>query len=528
MKKPLLLILAMGLLPQADAQPVYSVILENGLVVDGTGNASFEADVGLIGDRIGAIGDLSRARAATRVDATGHVVAPGFIDIHSHAVGSGAGGPLAARPHAENLIRQGVTSVFGGQDGSSPWPVGEALAFFDVSPAAVNVGLFAGHGTLRARIVGMDDREADPDELSAMRAAVRQAMHQGAYGLSSGLEYAPGMFASTDELAALSEEIAPFGGLYISHVRDEGGALMDSVDELIAISRASGAAAQLTHHKIIGKHRWGGTVESLARVEEARRAGLDITLDVYPYTASSTGLTILFPGWAKDGGLSGLQERLADPQHRARIRQDVIAHIHSERGGDPATIVAARCGFDDSLAGKSLADMARDAGLETSVENAADIAIDLVERGSCQGVFHSMGEEDVARVMKSEHAMAASDGGVPALGVGSPHPRSYGTFARVLAHYVRESGTLTLEEAVARMTSRPAARLGLHDRGELRPGAVADVVVFDPERVQDLATFRDPHRYAVGVSYVYVSGVAALQDGEPTGARPGKSLRKGR
>lgn len=513
----------------ASGQPVFSVIFEHATVVDGTGADPFVADVGIIGDRIGAIGDLSgenRYRAASRVDATGLVVAPGFIDIHSHAVGGGATGSLASRPDAENLVRQGVTTVMGGQDGSSPWPIGEALAFFDSHPAAVNVGLFVGQGTIRSLVVGPSNVKPTQDQLFQMFAIVRRSMDDGAFGLSSGLEYTPGMFADTEELTQLAAQTASYQGLYISHVRDEGGGLMDSVNELIEIARGAGIAAQLTHHKIIGKGRWGGTATSLARVEEARSAGLDITIDVYPYTASSTGMTILFPAWSKDGGLEALQGRLADEGTAARIRRDVIAHINSERGGDPSTIVAAGCSFDSTLAGKSLADMARDRGLAVTVPNAADIAMDLVRRGSCQGVFHSMSDDDVSRVMRSPYAMLASDGGVPEFGVGAPHPRSYGTFARVLSRYVRDEQVLTLSEAVQRMSGTPAARLGLADRGILAVGRRADLAVFDPETVQDLATFQDPHRYAAGMRYVLVNGVRVLWDGEVTGQRPGLAIRK--
>ncbi len=523
-------LVCLGLVPgtprPAFSQPVFSVIFEDALVVDGTGATPRRADVGILGDEIGAVGDLRHRPAARRIDASGLVLTPGFIDIHSHAIGSGADGSLAARPLAENLIRQGVTAVWGGQDGSSPWPIGDALAYFDSHPAAVNTGLFAGHGTIRGQVVGLDDRPPSPEQMAVMQEMVRRAMVEGAWGLSSGLEYTPGMFATTDELAALARETAPFGGLYISHVRDEGGRLMNSVNELIDIAREAGVAGQLTHHKIIGKHRWGGTTESLARVEEAREEGLDITLDVYPYTASSTGITILFPSWSKDGGLAALQHRLEDPADRLRIRDDVIAHINSERGGDSATIVAANCSFDASLAGKSLADMATDRGLTPDVPNAADIAMELVSSGSCQGVFHSMSDDDVTRVMRSPHAMVASDGGVPAFGSGAPHPRSYGTFARVLARYVRDLEALTLAEGVYKITGAPASRLALSDRGRIAKGFKADVALFDLTAIQDLSTFGDPHQYATGMHYVMVNGVFVLEDGTITGARPGRSLRR--
>lgn len=509
------------------AQPIFSVVFEHAIVVDGTGGPAFTADVGISGDRIAAVGQLQAFRALHRVDATGLVLAPGFIDIHSHAVGESNGGALGARPDAPNLIRQGVTSVLSGQDGSSPWPIADALAHFEVFPPAVNVGLFVGQGTLREHVLGPGSARADSTALEAMADMVRQAMTEGSFGLSSGLEYTPGMFADAKEITYLARASAPWGGLYISHVRDEGAGLMDSVEELISIAEGAGVPGQLTHHKVIGKDRWGATATSLARVNQARDDGQDITLDVYPYTASSTGMTILFPAWAKDGGLTALQSRLQDPETRVRIRKEVIAHIESERGGDPESIVAASCGFDASLAGKSLGEMARRVGLEPTVPNAADVAIDLVLNGSCQGVFHSMSEDDVIRVLRSPHAMVASDGGVPAQGVGAPHPRSYGTFARVLSRYVRALGALTLEEAIHKMTGAPARRLGLPDRGVIRPGNVADLAVFRLDDVEDRATFENPHQLASGMQFVLVGGVAVLWQGSATGARPGRVLRKG-
>lgn len=509
--------------------PLYSVLIEGGTVIDGTGRPGYTADVGILDDRIADIGDLSAAKASIRIEAQGLVVAPGFIDIHTHADGSRAEtSGLALRPLAENYLRQGVTTVFGGQDGGSPLDLAAYLAYFDAVPSALNIGMFVGHGSIRAHIVGEDNRPATPAEIEAMKERVTGAMRDGAFGVSSGLEYTPGGFAPTHELVELAAASAPYGGVYISHVRDEGGGLLDSVTELIRIAEEGGVAAQLTHHKIIGKGRWGGTAASLAQVDEARSRGVDVTLDVYPYTASSTGMTILFPSWAQDGGFDALLTRLGDPAMRERIRSEVIAHIEVERGSDPATIVAASCRWDPSLNGLSLADMAAAGGLEPTVPNAADIAIRLVENGSCQGVFHSMSEDDVQRVMSHPAAMVASDGGVPEFGSGSPHPRSYGSFARLLARYVRELETLSLETAVHKITGAPASRLRLASRGVLRPGAIADVTVFDADSIQDHAAFGDPHRYATGVRHVFVGGRWTLQDGEPTGIRAGRSLRRDR
>ncbi|MCH8276655.1 MAG: amidohydrolase family protein, partial [Bacteroidetes bacterium] len=448
----------------APTDTLYSIIISGGLVYDGLGNLPSRTDVGVIGDRIVRLGDLSEALAERRIEAAGLAVVPGMIDIHSHVTSETIeSSAIVQRPIAENYLRQGVTTAIGGQDGSSTLAVGEFLAFLDQSPAAINVGLFIGHGSVRESILGLDDRAPTKNELAEMRALVEVAMSEGAFGLSSGLEYTPGAFARVEEIIEIARAAARYGGLYISHIRDEGAHLLDSVHEVIRVGDEAGLAAQVTHHKVIGKGRWGMTAQSLRLIEDARSRGVDVMSDQYPYTASSTDLTILVPGWAKEGGR--LIERLADPDTRSRIRQDVISHINAERGGDPETIVVARCPKREEMDGLSLADILERRGLEINVPAAADVALELIEGGGCSGVFHSMSEEDVRRVMQHPFTMIASDGGVPDPGRGVPHPRNYGTFARVLGRYVRQWHVLSFEEAVRKMTSLPADRLGLSDRG---------------------------------------------------------------
>lgn len=521
----LLLFLALPLL--ATAQARFSVILEGGTVYDGSGGPGVVADVGLIGERVAAIGDLRAAAADRRLDVRGLAVAPGFLDIHSHATsGTPARSGIVQRPLAENYLRQGVTTVLGGQDGGSPADIGTFLAALDTSAFALNVGVFIGHGTTRRQVMGNEDRAPQPDELAAMQRRVRQAMIDGAFGLSSGLEYTPGAYAETDELVALAREVAPFGGLYISHIRDEGGRALESVAEVIEIGEQAGVAAQVTHHKIVGPNRWGRSAETLRLIDEARARGVDVTSDVYPYTASSTGLSILFPRWSLEGTGEAVRARFTDPATRARIETEIADHIRRERGGDPATIVTATCRHDPSLDGLSLAGILERQGQAATVEAAAALAVDLQLAGGCQAVLHSMSEEDVSRLLAHPHTMVSSDGGIPALNVGVPHPRNYGAFARVLAYFVREKGVLPLPDAIHKMTGLPATRLGLTDRGFLRPGYHADLVIFDPATVQDHATFAQPHQYATGVRHVFVNGTQVLRDGEPTGARPGAVLRR--
>ena len=510
----------------SDQPPEYDIIIDEATIVDGSGETAYVADIGITGDRITAIGDLAEDRARKRVNAEGLVAAPGFIDIHSHATGGSIeGSAVVQRPDAENYVRQGVTTVLGGQDGSSMEDVGAFLAHLDENPPAINVGVFFGHGSLRARVLGQDDVRASSESLDEMIRQVDQAMSDGAFGLSSGLEYTPGAFANVDEVAALAGPVARHNGMYISHIRDEGGRLLESVDEVLEVGRQSGARVQITHHKVIGKGRWGMASQSLALIDEARAQGVDASSDQYPYTASSTGLTILFPTWAKDGGFDALLERLADPTQRERIRTDVIDHINVERGADPSTIVAARCSFDASFNGKSLADILEDRGLAVTVPNAADVTIELVEAGSCSGVFHSMSDEDVRTIMRHPWTSISSDGGIPSVGQGVPHPRNYGAFARVLGRYVRQDSVLTIEEAVHKMTALPASRLNLTDRGLLQEGMTADITLFDPGTIIDTAVFGDPHHYAEGVVHVWVAGTSVLENGSMTGERPGRALR---
>lgn len=509
----------------ATAQPgddcLLTVILEGGDVYDGRGSDPVVADVGILGDRISAIGDLSACAAGRRLDVDGLAVVPGFIDIHSHGTRG-----LFSVPLAENLTRQGVTTAIGGPDGNSPYPIGEYLARLDATPAAVNFGLMVGHGTLRRAVLGNVDRPPTDDELQAMRAMVAQAMAEGAFGLSSGLKYVPGAFAETDEVIALAEVAGAAGGIYISHMREEGLTVLDAVRETIRIGEEGGLPTQITHHKVLGAPMWGRSVDTLALVDAALARGVDVSLDQYPYTASSTGISILFPAWSLVGTRDDLLARLADPDTRRRIRDGIIVNLRDDRGGDdPDNVVLAHCAWDPTLDGMSLADVLTVQDREVSLTTAAELTMELQAEGGCSGVFHAMQEQDVRRIMQHPQTMVASDGGILAPGEGVPHPRNYGAFARVLSHYSRDEGVLGFPEAVRKMTSLPATRLDLDDRGVLEAGAFADVAVLDRDAISAPATFDAPHQYATGAVHVFVNGVAVLLDGETTGTRPGRSLR---
>ena len=503
--------------------PQFDLILKNGRIIDGSGSPWYRSDVAIRGDLIVKITPVISEPARRVIDVQGEVISPGFIDIHTHARGG-----IFQVPTAENYVRQGVTTLIEGPDGSSPVPLKPFFEKLEALPKSVNIGSFIGQGAVRAAIIGNANRNPNADELEKMRALVEQGMKDGAFGLSSGLFYVPGTFTPTDEVIELARVAGRYGGIYISHMRDEASGVVDSVKETIAIGERGGLPTQVTHHKVIGPANWGKSVDTLRLIDEARARGVDATIDQYPYTASSTSIqAALLPAWAQEGGRSELMKRLKDPQIRARIKTETIRIIKNERGGgDPKNIVIAACGWDATLAGKNLADVTRLRGMELSIENAAEAALWLIESGGCSGIFHAINETDLERILKHPATMIGSDGEIPIFGKEHPHPRSYGTFARVLAVYVRERHAITLEEAVRKMSSFPAQRLGLQDRGILRPGMKADIAVFDPNRVRDAATFERPHQYAEGVSTVIVNGQVAFERGSMTAARSGKVLYK--
>lgn len=528
-------IILISLLLSACAQPRdtpvaadrIDVILAGGSIFSGLDEAPTIADVGIDGDRIVAIGDLSDRSAELRLDVSGLAVTPGFVDIHSHALR-----PQASRsgiflwPDAENYVRQGVTTVIGGPDGWSPLPLADDFLRLEASPATVNFGSFVGQGSVRRLIVGSDDRPATDEELQQMRDEVEKAMQSGAFGLSSGLLYAPGAFATTEEVVELAKVAAKYGGIYISHMRDEGRGVLTSVRETIRIGEEGGLPAQITHHKIMGQPMWGSSTETLALVDEAVSRGVDVSSDQYPYSASSTGLTAIFPRWSQSGDLATRRARLEDPVEREKVKQGVMERLINDRGGnDPSRVVLANCAWQPSLNGQSLSEVLEKKGRVVSIENAAELVLDLQLAGGCIAVYHAMSEQDIDRIMQHPRTMIASDGGIVIPGVGAPHPRNYGAFARVLSYYVRERGLLPLKTAIHKMTRMPVDRINISDRGRIELGAYADIAVFDPASITDTATFEDPHQYATGMQHVFVNGQAVLLNAEMTSIRPGRVIR---
>jgi len=512
---------------QGNQDQPFSVILEGGSVWKGSGSSARTQDIGIREDRIVAIGDLSGMQADQRVDVTGLAVVPGFVDIHSHATRqSRKKSGLFLHPDAENYIRQGVTTAIGGPDGGSAVDIGKQLGDLEATPAAINYGTFIGHNTVRIEVMGRENRAPTAAELESMKTLVKTAMLEGAFGLSSGLKYIPGAYSNTEEVIELAKVAGQYGGIYISHMREEGLDLLTSVKETIRIGEEGGLPAQITHHKAMGVEMWGASKQSLELVDQANGRGVDVSSDQYPYAASSTGISVLFPAWSLAGGRDEQLARFNDPETRAKVKEGIVFNLVHDRGGDdPSRVAIANCDWDKSLNGKDFAEILAERGQPINMEAAADLALQIQENGGCAGIFHAMSEEDVARIMQHPRTMIASDGGIYVAGEGVPHPRNYGTFARVLAYYVRDTQTISAGEAIYKMSKFPAQRIGLNDRGRIEIGAMADIAVLDLSTVQDHATFEDPHQYASGVKHVLVNGVFALKDGQMTGARPGRPLR---
>jgi N-acyl-D-amino-acid deacylase len=502
----------------------YDVLIVNGDVIDGTGGARYRADVAIRGDRVVAVSrtPLARAGAARVIDARGRVVAPGFIDLHAHLE------PLLRLPLAESALRQGVTLALGGPDGGSPLPLGPYVDSVRAGGVGINVAYLVGHNDVRRAVMGMANRAPTAAELDQMRALVARAMGDGAFGLSTGLLYLPGTYSDVDEVVALARVASDSGGIYTSHLRKEGLGLLEGVGEALEIGRRARVPVVLTHHKAVGKPMWGKSAVTLAMVDSARQAGTDVMMDQYPYTATHTNIGVLVPSWAMADGDTAFARRAADPALKDSITRGIVFNILNDRGGgDLSRVQFARVAWKKDLEGRTLADWAKERGLPQTPEAGAALVVEAVKSGNANVIFHVLDEGDVERIMRHPQTMIASDGRLNALGDGHPHPRAYGTFPRVLGRYAREKRVLGLEEAVRKMTAMPAARLGLRDRGVLRDGAVADVVVFDPATVADRATFAEPHQYPVGIDVVLVNGTVAIDGGKPTGVRAGRVLRRG-
>ncbi|HEU5251334.1 MAG TPA: D-aminoacylase [Thermoanaerobaculia bacterium] len=542
---PILLVIAIGLVLGPPPAASFDLIFAGGRVVDGTGAPWLRADVGIAGDRIAAVGDLSRAAAKRRIDATRLVVAPGFIDMLGQSEYN-----VLVDNRAASKITQGITTEITGE-GSSIAPLNarmiadrkETWSRYGVTPdwttlagyrkafararPAINLGTFVGAGGVRDLVVGKDDRPATPSELAAMEAAVAQAMEDGAFGLSTSLAYVPDRFASTEEIVALAKVAARYGGTYITHQRDEGDGIDASLDEVFRIAREARIPAQIYHLKTAGKRNWGRMPEVLRRIERARAEGLDVSANQYPWAASSNNLDASLPLWVREGGREKLLARLSDPAIRTRLRPDFVRE-NPDWSDQPGSRILVTRVLNPALKGyegKTIAEIAR-----SENKDALDALMDLVlaDHANVGRVTFSMSEEDVRTALAHPLVSMGTDSGAKAEdGIYSEeksHPRAWGSTARILGHYVRDEKVLTLEEAVRKMTSLPASRMGLADRGIVRPGMAADVVAFDPATVRERSTYADPLHYSEGIPFVCVNGELVVDGGRITGARPGRPL----
>lgn len=500
----------------------YDILLRGGTVVDGSGAPRFTADVAIRGERIAAVGrsGLDPTLADKVIDVSGKAVTPGFVDNHAHIQTT-----IHQYPLAENFTRQGITTIVASlHSGDVPWPLDEYIAALDVAP---NVAFFAGHTWARRQVLGMDNRDPSGEELQQMRDLIDQAMQQGAIGLSTGLLYVPANYAKTEEVIELAKVASRYGGIYYTHMRDEGRGLLASVAEAIRIGREAEIPVQIQHHKAMGVAQFGWSANTLAMIDSANASGLDVRHDLYPYTAGSTGSSVIFPPWALAGGQDSLVARVSDPAVRPQVEEGMRDRLVNEWVGDDLNRIQFRTvpsapEFD----GKTLADYAAAQGLPNTVASGIQMGIELQLAGGFSAIYHVMDEEDVQRIMRHPLATFQTDGDPVGYGEGFPHPRSYGAFPRILARYVRELGVLTLEEAIHKMTRLSMDRLGQTERGSIAEGMIADLVVFDPETIQDNADYVQPHQFSTGIETMIINGTLVIDGMALTGERPGTVLTR--
>ena len=519
-----------------------SKVIINGKIVDGKGNPWFKGDIELIGERISKIGHINYSTSGKIIDAKGLFVCPGFIDVHTHSDTS-----FLINNKADSKIRQGVTTEIAGNCGNSAAPitetgreflikeiendgikcdwvsVGEYLEKVEKNGLPLNFGTYIGHGTIRASVIGFEAREPTKGEIGLMKDLVREGMQDGAFGLSTGLKYAPGCYANTEEIIELCKVVAEFNGIYASHVRNQGDFLVKSIDEAIRVGSETGSRVIISHLKAKGRDNWGKASNVLRIIDEARDNEIDVTFDQYPYPAGSSNLISRTPEWAREGGPDRLLERLKDPVQRKKIESEIV---NSEDWHGPENTIIARFDPDNYLEGKTIEEISQ-------IRNKEPVAVVcdlLLEANGIVPVVSFYGwEKDVLEIMKHNTMMVGSDGSSLSnygiLGKGKPHPRNYGTFPRFLGRYVIKNKAMSLDESVRKMTSNPAIRLGLQDRGCLKNNMFADIVIFDPKTLIDSATFENPHQYPKGIDYVIVNGILAVEKGVYTGSQSGKVLK---
>jgi N-acyl-D-amino-acid deacylase len=505
------------------------LLIEGARVVDGTGNPWFVSDVAVDGGRIVAIAPDLEMEADRRIDAGGRVLAPGFIDVHTHVESSDRREGLAKLPRADNYLLDGVTTIVTGNCGSSSTDI---PAWRDgLQGLGINVATLIGHNSVRRAVMGSDERAPTLEEMQQMLALVDKAMRDGAVGLSTGLLYVPGTYADTDEVIALARVASSHGGVYASHIREQGARLHQSIDEAVRVGREAKMPVQISHFKVKGRTRWGTIGAALDLVDSYRRQGIDVLVDAYPYERASTNLGVTLPRWAVAGGAEAIRARFEDDETRQRIVAAMKAMLEDGGYPDYSFATVAQYQPNPSYNGLTISEINRHLERSATIDNEISTILEMMVEGGSAGysggasmIYHYMSNEDVDTIFRYPNTAVASDGAIIAKGRGKPHPRSYGTNARVIANFVRERKILTLEDAIRRMTSLPARTFSFHDRGIIRPGFVADLVIFDPDRVADKATYQDPHQFSEGFDVVIVNGEVAVADGVPTDVRAGRFI----
>lgn len=496
----------------------YDLVIINARIVDGTGNPWFRGAIAIKDGKIAQVGRVEKAATKHVIDAKGQIVAPGFIDVHAHTE------DIFGNPTAENFVRMGVTSLITGNCGGSATDVREFLGRFKTKPLAVNLGTLIGHNSVRQKVMGLENRDPTADEQAKMNALVEQGMKDGAVGFATGLIYVPGTYSKTEEVVELAKAASKYGGTYASHIRDEGTEVVKAVNEAINIGEQANMPVEISHFKISSKALWGQSDTTIGLVESARKRGLQVTVDQYAYPASSTSLDSRMPTWAIAGGRDEGKKRLADPETRKKIVQEIKDDLKEKKFKDMSFAYVASYRPKPEYNGKNIAEITQLAKGKKKLDAQIDQFIEMYEAGGAQMVYQVMNEDDVQKIMRQPFTMIASDSGVRTFGSGVPHPRGYGNNARVLGRYVRELKIIGLEDAIRKMTSLPAQTFNLRDRGQIREGFAADIVIFDETMVGDKATFEAPHQYAVGFSTVIVNGEVVFDGAKMTGKMPGNPM----
>jgi N-acyl-D-amino-acid deacylase len=513
------LLLALLFIPLFVFSQDCDILVKNGKIIDGTGNSWYYGDIAVKNGRIAAIGTDLKYNAARIIDAKGLIVAPGFIDVHTHLEGD-----EIKDPNATNFILDGVTTCVTGNCGSSNTDIGKYLHWIDSLKLSINVATLIGHNDVRKAVMGRANRDATPDEMQQMKNIVEKAMQDGAVGLSTGLIYIPGTYTKTPEIVELAKIAAKYHGLYASHMRDEGDSVIDAINEALTIGREAKLPVEISHFKLSGQQNWGRSKITVPMIEAARKEGIEVTIDQYPYTASSTSISTLIPDEILADGQDSIKARLQRADIRKYVTKSMIDRLKKRKLKHFSYAVVAYYAPDTTYNGKSIEQINLMKKRKHNKKAEAETVMDIMINGGASAVFHGMSEDDVKRIMRYPYNMFASDASIRQFGYGMPHPRGYGTNARVLAKYVREEHVLSLEEAIRRMTSLPAQKFQLRDRGLIKEGMAADIVIFDENQVQDISTYDKPHAYSAGFHFVIVNGQLTVDKEKHLGVRAGTAI----